>query len=62
MLAMLGFAREGKPNMVEATTVGAITGMSSHRHPEGVPDFGWLALVALLAFVCFPLALDLSFA
>ena len=49
MLAMLGFAREGKPNMVEATTVGAITGMSSHRHPEVVPDFGWLALVAIFA-------------
>ena len=38
-----------QPNMVEATTVGAITGMSSHRHPEVVPDYGWMALVAIFA-------------
>jgi hypothetical protein len=35
--------------MVEAVTVGAISGMSSHRRPKVIPGLGWLALVAIFA-------------
>ena len=37
--------------MVEAVTVGAISGMSSHRRPRVIPGLGWLALVAIFSAI-----------